>query len=239
MVSVADSDYQRLAGVITSSTANDFSTQTARVSGLSSDTEYVAVIYTTDYLAITSCTAWERKLRNPSTDGTAVIDTRTMAAKQRITDADMTAIRTNSDLVWRTGGATLCNLSMDGRLATWTTTSATFENVLQPSHSTTVGANTAGFNLNVRYHNAIHTSNVPCTVGVFAASTTASGGELAVVDSSGTLATVSGFTTTVSLQTADFNLSGDVNLNKLDFHFRITGSATQLTVFGVAIWEND
>jgi hypothetical protein len=235
--SVADSDYQRFASVDTSPDASAFATQEARVTGLSPNTHYVAEIAGTDYIGIISASGWEHVPSRPDTAATYVTDFRGLGNRTKVFDADATAIRTNCQAIWEAGGPILCNVTRDDNA--YSTTSASYVNMLDAGASTTVGANTAGFNLAVQYHNTRETTNVPCKVAVVGRTATGTGGDLIIKDSSGTLATVSSFTTSNSVKTATFNLDASAATHKVDIQFRISGAATQLFVENVAIWEDD
>jgi hypothetical protein len=234
-----NSDYRRFPAYVASPTYEDVKTQRVDLGGLTPNTEYQCGLEVEDYGRVLSLAVWEVVPIAANTAATYISGTfQTLGAEYDITDAQHSEmVVTDPFTLWKHNGSQLLSLVPDDESNPWATTNASYENMLQAAHSTTPGANTAGFNLQTQYHNPAHTDNVNATVAVYAKATTGTGGDVKLEDSTGALATLSNFNTTGEWKSTTFNLDGSQDGQKVDVQFRISGSATALDVHAVSIYE--
>lgn len=159
-----------------------------------------------------------------TTDAIAV-DSRSFFTKGPIYDAHHQTLANAVHDLWKHNGAQLLAVSrgLDDGSGDWRRTTASYANLLDQTASTTVSASTPGFNLNTTYLNPYHTTDISAVLAVWARNPTAPGGDVKLVDASGTLGTLSGFSTAGEWKTANITLTGGAR-HKVDIQLQGDGS---------------
>lgn len=151
------------------------------VDGLDPDTEYFGTFYDVDYGRLQSACAFE--LATLSENGGYLAQN--ITTHSAILDIHRQFAAEVSNAVWQKGGAQVFNWTLDDGSSTYSTTSATYANVLNTS-VTTVSAASPGWTLvmggKARLSQA---SGVPVTMRVYASHSATGQGTTQLVDSSG------------------------------------------------------
>lgn len=162
------------------------------------------------------------------------IDHGKFVAKGPIHDVDMQKLVQVSHDLWKHNGAPFAGHAFNDDVPR--ITDATWTNILDSSASTTVDADTPGWNPRTTYHAPSHTDDVEAVVAVCASNDAVAGGDVRIQDANGTLATLSGFGTGIEWKTTSITLKGGSSGDhKIDPQFRGDGS-NEFTVFSVFIY---
>lgn len=230
----SNSGWRAVAPLAASPTWADTTVQTAQITGLTPNTEYECSVTVEDGVRLVSLAVWEVPSTYVDTAGSYVSDRGIGYYEEGpITDAQHAEFAvTDPHTIWKHNGAHLFNLVPDDPASPWTRTGA-YVNLLDAAASTTVDTNTPGVDCGVQYHDPAHSSNVACVFGVHGASTTNTG-DVILVDSGGTLGTLSNFTSGGEWKSVAVNLDGS-GTHKVDVQFRdLSGT---LTVNAVSLFE--
>jgi len=205
---------------------------------VSPQTEYDVELVVTDYLRPVGCAIYEDPFG-------AFDDTETYAtpliggAGEIVTDQQHVDMLTNAHGMFKDNGATLFAWCTDQDPDTGgaaPTRTGTAVNAFDSAVSTW-GANSRGFKVQGQYHNPFHTDDVECVFAVRASDTVNGKGDVSLVSTNGTLATISGFTNAAGgeWKTTTFVLDGSTNTDKLDIH--IASSTGTVKLYAASAYE--
>jgi len=207
---------------------------------VAADTAYEINLDLNNYGRIVSAVIYEEHDKAFEDGDTGVSDqTAINAAQAPITDTQHVHLLGNGHNLWKRNGAHCFSWCTDedpdnGGDAPQRTTNA-LVNMFDQALAT-VTADTPGFALACKNHNPYHTKDVPAVLAVYAKNATSAGGSVALVDSDGTLGTVSSFSTAGEWKTVAVNLRGDLSEHKVDLHFAGDGT-NELTVYAASVYE--
>lgn len=202
-------------------------------SALSPGTQYECSVDVIDYARLVSLSVWEVQSGGIDVSSSYVIDPRLYAVGNDITDAQHQQLIQHTHAIWKTMGTQYFALCPDVVANAWTRTTNSYVNVLDDS-STSVTADTPGYTLVPTYHNPYHTDNVPCVFAVYGSLSGAGTGDVDLVDSTGSIATVQVNSATPAWYTTTCSLDGSGS-HKVDVHFQGDGSVT-LTLNAVSLY---
>lgn len=168
------------------------------------------------------------------TDDDITVDHRAFHHKSPIYDATMQDLVESPHDLWKHNGAQLLAISRDTGSSGWIRPNASYINMLDPSWGTSVSSSSPGFNLRTTYLHPYHTTDIAAVLGVYANNDNSAGGDVALVDSAGTLGTLSSFSTAGEWKTTAVTLTGGSD-QKVDVHFRGDGT-NDFTVHAVSIY---
>jgi hypothetical protein len=232
-----NSSYRRYPAVVAAPTYDDVISQYARINGLTPNTEYQCGLEVEDYGRVVSLTVWEVVPIEANSAATYVSGSyQTIGNTLEITDAQHTEFATDPLQIWKHNGAQYFNIVPDDEDNPWTTASASYVNMLDATHSTTVSANTAGVNVGAQYHNPTHSDTFNAIWAVYAKSAT--GGltdDIILKDSSGVLGTLSDFNNTGEWKSVAVSIDGSIARHKMDIQFRDTDTDT-FTVYASSLY---
>lgn len=233
-----NSDYRRFPTLVSSPDAGDIRSQTVKLTGLAPNTEYDCGLEIVDYGKVVALSVWEEVSLDANTNADYVTGSyRTIGNGLEITDAQHAEFAADPHQIWKHNASHYFNLVPDLYSSpSWTTTSATYVNLLDASASTTVDGTTPGITVGSDYHAPVHVDTCSAVFAVYAKSATGSGNDSVILaDSTGTLGTVSGFNNSGEWKQVAVNLNGASSTHKVDVQFRDTGGET-LTVYAVSCY---
>lgn len=217
-------------------TLDDLGTMIAEVN-VDPDTEYECFIRTeAQSRPLWSAAVFEVHAGAVDTADAIAVDQRKFFNKAPIYDADMQDLVQAPHDLWKHNRSQLLSLARDhGHVGggAWTRTANSYVNMLDDG-STTVDASSFGFNLPMEFANPYHTTDVTAVFGVFATNANSAGGDVRLEDASGTLGTLSSFSTAGEWKTTTVTLTGGSD-QKVDIQFRGDGT-NELSVEAVSLY---
>ena len=224
----------RYTFVDTSPTYDQLSEVEVLVTDLAEDTTFECSIDIIDYARLVSVSVYEEVTHGVDTAATSVTDVGQFASGAEITDAQHQELSTDLHTIWKHNATCYFSLSPNVVANFYTRTTNSYVNVLDDA-STSVSADSPGYNLAARFHNAQHTDNVPCVFAAYGSTASGTNGNVQLVNSGGVLTTISNFTTTPTWRTAAVDLDGSIALDKVDVWFQGDGT-NEFTLEAVSLY---
>ncbi len=192
-----------------------------RARGPTANTEYTIVISDMEGSRLFAGVAYETPKFGTTENGYA---RRNYVVTQPIFDADRLELNKIATDLWMRNAFPAIGWSSDTDATAPTRVTSSYVNLIDTG-VTTPAASTPGWTLDLRYRNRRTQTTVPCKLWVYAQNTTASGGDVRLLDSGGSaLATLSSFSTVGEWKSTTVNLPATEA--KYDAQFRGDGTNT-------------